>query len=180
MRVSLIVPAAGLSSRFYKSLAGSAKASVIPFQSKLFCLLKGEPVLLRTLKAFHKIPQIREIIIAISPEMRPEVAQWMHSLKGLEIKLISGGKTRAESVWNALKVTSPLSDWIMVHDGARPMVSERAIKEVLKAGQGWDGVILAKKVVPTLKRVLTEDGRIQETVDRGALFEAETPQLVRR
>jgi 2-C-methyl-D-erythritol 4-phosphate cytidylyltransferase/2-C-methyl-D-erythritol 2,4-cyclodiphosphate synthase len=91
-----------------------------------------------------------------------------------------GGKTRAESVWNALKKTSPRSDWIMVHDGARPLVTPHAIREVLKAGKDWDGVILARKVVPTIKRVLTEDGHIRETVNRNELYEAETPQLARR
>lgn len=179
MRVSLIIPAAGLGSRFQKSLSRSDKR--IPSgRSKLFCQLNGEPVLLRTLRAFEKIPGISETIVAISPEMRPEVKGWARSIQGSKVRWILGGKTRAESVWNALKKTSPRSDWIMVHDGARPLVTPRAIREVLKAGKGWDGVVLARKVVPTIKRVLTEDGHIRETVDRNALYEAETPQLARR
>jgi 2-C-methyl-D-erythritol 4-phosphate cytidylyltransferase/2-C-methyl-D-erythritol 2,4-cyclodiphosphate synthase len=51
---------------------------------------------------------------------------------------------------------------------------------VLRAGNGWDGVILARKVVPTIKRVLKSDGHIEGTVDRSVLYEAETPQMVRR
>ena len=179
MRVSLIIPAAGLGSRFHQSLSRSDK-TVSPCRSKLFYQLNGEPVLLRTLRAFDKIPGICETIVAISPEMRPEVKEWARLIKGSKVRWILGGKTRAESVWNALKKTSPQSDWIMVHDGARPLVTPHAIKQVLRAGKDWDGVILARKVVPTIKRVLTEDGHIRETVDRNALYEAETPQLARR
>jgi len=179
MQVSLIIPAAGLGSRFRKSLSRSDKG-ISSGRSKLFCQLNGEPVLLRTLRNFDKIPGICETIVVISPEMRPEVKSWSRSIQGSKVRWILGGKTRAESVWNALKKTSPKSDWIMVHDGARPLVTPRAILQVLKAGKGWDGVILARKVVPTIKRVLTEDGHIRETVDRNALYEAETPQLARR
>jgi 2-C-methyl-D-erythritol 4-phosphate cytidylyltransferase/2-C-methyl-D-erythritol 2,4-cyclodiphosphate synthase len=179
MRVSLIIPAAGLGSRFHQSLVRSAKAGS-PHRSKLFYELNGEPVLLKTLRAFSGIPEIRETIIAISPEMRPEVKSWARRIKGSKIRWILGGKTRAGSVLNALKKTSPRSEWIMVHDGARPLVTTGAIKQVLKAARDWDGVILARKVVPTIKKVLAEDGHIRETVDRNSLYEAETPQLARR
>ena len=179
MRVSLIIPAAGLSSRFHQSLLSSDK-TLAPKSSKLFYSLGEEPVLLKTLRAFSNIPAIKETIVAISPEMRREVKAWTRYLKGTEVRWIPGGKSRAESVWKALLKTSPRSQWIMVHDGARPMVREAAIKQVMQAATGWDGVILAKKVVPTIKKVLTEDGHICETVDRDSLYEAETPQLVRR
>ena len=168
MRVSLIIPAAGLGSRFQKSLSSSDK-TVFPSRSKLFYQLNGEPVLLRTLRAFSEIPEICETIVAISPEMRSEVRGWARLIQSSKVRWILGGKTRAESVWNALRKTSPRSDWILVHDGARPLVTPQAIKQVMKAGKDWDGVILARKVVPTIKRVLTEDGHIRETVDRSSL-----------
>lgn len=179
MRVSLIIPAAGLGSRFQQSLSRSARTVGEPC-SKLFYELDGEPVLLRTLRAFRDIPQISETIIAISSEMRPEVRRWMRTLKNPKVRWILGGKTRAESVWKALRKVSRKSDWVMVHDGARPMVTPAAIRQVLKASKGWEGVILARKVVPTIKRVLKQDGHIEGTVDRSVLYEAETPQLARR
>lgn len=179
MRVSLIIPAAGLGSRFQQSLKSSGRTA-LSRRSKLFYKLNGEPVLLKTLRVFARIPSIHETILAISPEMVSEVKRWTRSFSDSKVRWILGGKTRAESVWNALKRTSVQSDWIMVHDGARPLVAPQAIREVLKAGKGWDGVILARKVVPTIKKVLTEDGHIRETVDRNSLYEAETPQLVRR
>ena len=108
MRVSLIIPAAGLGSRFHQSLIQSDKAGS-SHRSKLFYQLGGEPILLRTLRAFNKIPGIREVIVAISPEMRPEVKRWARKSQGSKVRWILGGKTRAESVWNALKKTSPKS-----------------------------------------------------------------------
>ncbi|MFH0985244.1 MAG: 2-C-methyl-D-erythritol 2,4-cyclodiphosphate synthase [Candidatus Omnitrophota bacterium] len=179
MRISLIIPAAGLGNRFRQSLGRSDKRDA-PLGSKLLYQLNGEPVLLKTLRAFAKISEIHETIVAISPEMRPEVKKWKQLTRGARIQWILGGKTRAESVWKALKKTSPRSDWVMVHDGARPLVTPEAVRQVIKAAKGWDGVILARKVVPTIKKVLTSDGPIHETVDRGTLFEAETPQFVRR
>ncbi len=179
MRVSLIIPAAGLGSRFLQSLSGKERKK-ISFQSKLFYSLDGEPVLWRTLKAFQNISQIRETIVAISPEMRPEVKKWARSIVARNLRWVVGGTKRAESVWNALQKTSPRNSWVMVHDGARPLVSLDSIQKVLASAEGWDGVILARKVVPTIKRVLTEEHRIQETVDRSSLYEAETPQLLRR
>lgn len=186
MQVSLIIPAAGLGSRFFQSLGCSDKklSSGCPENqaghSKLFYQLNGEPVLLKTLRAFGEIQEIYETIIAISPEMLPEVRKWKRQIQDAKVRWVLGGKTRAESVWNALKKTSSRSEWIMVHDGARPLITSSAIRQVLKTGKNWDGVILARKVVPTIKKVLTEDGHIRETVDRGPLYEAETPQLVRR
>lgn len=179
MRVSLIVPAAGLSSRFRQSLLGRGKSKE-PIRSKLAYQLGGEPLLLRTLRSFSGIPQIRETIVAFSPEMRQEINTWSRQLKRRKVKWTLGGKTRAASVLKALKKVSPRSEWIMVHDGARPLISVPLIQKVLRAAKGWDGVILARKVVPTIKKVMTVDGRIQETVDRNSLYEAETPQLVRR
>ncbi len=178
MRVSLIIPAAGLGSRFQESLGVSEKG--FPVRSKLLYELDGEPVLLKTLRAFEKIPEIFETIVAISPEMRSQVRSWIREVKNPRVRWMLGGATRAESVLKALRKTSANSEWVMVHDGARPMVTPLAIRQVLKSSRGWDGVILARKVVPTIKRVLTANGHISETVDRNVLYEAETPQLVRR
>lgn len=178
MRVSLIVPAAGLGSRFQQSLPDGGKK--YRSCSKLLYELGGEPVLLRTLRVFSRLPQIREVVVAVNFEMKREIPHWPKRVGKVPIKWIMGGETRAASVLKALGRVSSRSEWVMVHDGARPLVSESAIRKVVQAAAGWDGAILARRVVPTIKKVLTVDGRIQETVDRNTLYEAETPQLVRR
>ena len=176
MNVSLIIAAGGTGKRFSR---GSKEKSRL---SKLFLDLAGQPVLAHTLEAFQEIPQIREIILAIPPGTQEWVRRHLLNgrREGLAIRLVRGGKTRAESVWNALKRTSPKNDWVLVHDGARPFPPRQAILELLQKPPRAEGVILARPVVPTLKRVIPGNDQVLETIDRSFLFEAETPQLVRR
>ncbi len=176
MSVSVIIAAGGSGQRF---LSGPKQG---PSRSKLFFSLGGKPILAHTLDAFQGIREIREILLVIPPGTEPWVRT--HLLKGRPsgspIRLVRGGKTRAESVWNALRKSSPRSDWILVHDGARPFPPKKRVQELLRKGSQSDGIILGRPVVPTLKRVAPGNGRVLGTVDREDLFEAETPQLVRR
>ncbi|MBI4114990.1 MAG: 2-C-methyl-D-erythritol 4-phosphate cytidylyltransferase [Candidatus Omnitrophica bacterium] len=176
MNVSLIIAAGGQGKRFQKGL----KAKTRP--NKLFLDLSGRPILSYTLDSFEVIPQIREILLAVPKGSEKWIRD--HILKGrnghVSIRLIQGGKTRAESVWNALRKTSPRSEWILVHDGARPFPPRKGILELFKRCTGLDGAILAKAVVPTLKKVSRQNNQIIGTVDRENLFEAETPQLIRK
>lgn len=191
MKVSLIIAGGGTGKRFRERSKGKDR------RNKLFLNLGGQPVLAHTLQAFRKIPQIREIILAIPPGTQEWVKR--HLLNGRPegppIRLVRGGKTRAESVWKALERTSPKNDWVLVHDGARPFPPRKEIIRMLRRCRGGppcppsgrprggaptDGIILARPVVPTLKRVARDGDEVLETVDRSSLFEAETPQLVRR
>ncbi len=180
MKVSLIIAAGGRGKRFREESKGK---SSLP---KLFLDLAGRPLLAHTLEAFRKIPQIREIVLALPPGTQEWAKRrlWDKGRQGPPIRFVRGGRRRAESVWNALRRTSPKNDWVMVHDGARPFPPRKAIVELLRRGTArrapLDGIILARPVVPTLKRVAPKNGRVLETVDRSSLYEAETPQLVRR
>lgn len=178
MRVSLIITAAGSSSRFTKTLP--TKAASFKATSKLFFELGGIPVLERTIMAFRNIPGISEVCVTVSPGAEKESKAWGETKGFKKIKWIAGGKTRAESVFNALKKTSPKSAWVMVHDGARPLIKKETIKRLLKKASAYDGLLLAKSVVPTLKKVSATGSRVEGTVDRASLAEAETPQIVRR
>ncbi len=188
MRVSLIIAAGGAGERFQKSLRRScAKKSlreeILPgtLRSKISFPLKGEPIFARALGAFKDVPQIREIIVAAPRRDIPALRGFAASFPR-RVRWVCGGKTRAESVWNALKRTRDANSWVMVHDAARPLIDPDVIRKMLRiAGRGKtvDGVIAAKKVVPTIKRA-DALGKIRATVDRENLYEAETPQLVRR
>ena len=177
MRASLIVAAGGSGERFKNGLA-NAKSS-FSGASKLFFPLAGRPLLAHSLEAFQKFSQIRETLLAVPPDSQPQIQDLIRKAKWNKIRCIAGGKTRAESVLKALEKTDPKNEWVMVHDGARPFVSEKALEKILKSCDKADGVILAKKVVPTIKEC-DERGWVRRTVDRSSLFEAETPQLVRR
>ncbi len=176
MRISLIVAAGGSGTRFLKK---APKQTL----NKIFHPFFGKPLLIHTLKTFQGVKEIKETKAAVPHGTQGEWRKWQKQFRLSKVGWVSGGKTRAESVWNALKRTDPKSDWIMVHDGARPLVNPAHVRELIRAVQSngsADGAILAKKVVPTIKEVSLKERTIQRTVNREVLCEAETPQLVRR
>jgi 2-C-methyl-D-erythritol 4-phosphate cytidylyltransferase/2-C-methyl-D-erythritol 2,4-cyclodiphosphate synthase len=176
MSVTVIIAAGGSGTRFLKSK--KAKGN----RSKLFFSLGGKPVLAHALEAFREIREIREILLAVPRGSENWIRKHLLSGGGTRppVRLVRGGRTRAESVRNALRKSSPQSKWILVHDGARPFPPRSGIVQLLRKRHGTDGILLGRPVIPTLKEVAPRDGRILGTVDRSRLFEAETPQLVRR
>ena len=175
MKVSLVIAAGGASKRFLREQRNKGRPG------KLFSPIGQKPILAHAIDSFSGIPQIREIILAVRPGTERWVrAKVLNGHKTLPIRVVRGGRTRAESVWNALRRTSPRSEWILVHDAARPFPPKKAVLELFRKSLGAEGVILARPVVPTLKRVSLKSGEVIETVDRSQMFEAETPQLVRR
>ena len=179
MRTTLVIPAAGYGSRFYKNLTRSKK-NIRKYPSKLCFDLDGKEVLVHTINAFQGISQIKEIIVAISFDMRGHIKRWNQEVAPLKVKWTEGGNSRSESVFKALRKSNKKNSWVMVHDAARPFISSVLIKKVFSSLGKYDGVILAKRVIPTIKHILTEDKIIKATIDRTKLIEAETPQLFKR
>lgn len=172
MKISVIIPAAGRGTRF--DLQQFEKSP-----TKLFVPLQGKPVLAHTLAAFQDISRVDETIVAVSPDTEPLVRDIVRQHKLKSVKIVQGRATRAESVWNALKKVNPEILWVMVHDGARPLISRYSIEQLMGALSDHDGVILATRVIPTIKEA-SWNTRILRTVDRKRLYEAETPQFLRK
>lgn len=174
MKVSLIVAAGGVGRRFLKGRKKKKQAG------KLFVSLGSRPLLAHTLDAFRGLPSVREIFLALPPGTEPWVrAHVLNGRQGPPVRLVRGGKTRAESVHNALLRTSPQNPWVLVHDGARPFPPRGVIQRLLRRPPKAEAAILGRAVVPTMKRISSR-GEVLETVDRRELFEAQTPQLVKR
>lgn len=94
---------------------------------------------------------------------------------GKVISAVTGGATRAESVRAALAEVPEEATVILVHDAARPLVSDEVIGRVLAAlGEGYDGAIPAIPVADTIKR--TRGDEVVETLERSELVAAQTPQ----
>ena len=92
---------------------------------------------------------------------------------GKEIKIIEGGSTRQESVYKALqKVTS---DFVIIHDGARPIITKEIISEVIEKTKNLGAVSVMTKTTDTIKEV-DENGKIIRTIDRSKLYNTQTPQ----
>ncbi|MBI3999119.1 MAG: 2-C-methyl-D-erythritol 4-phosphate cytidylyltransferase [Candidatus Omnitrophica bacterium] len=173
--ISVIIPAAGSGKRFQESASH-------PPVSKLYSRLQNQPLIAHTLRAFDSASSVREIIVALEPQgmkiFRRKVLSHLKLKKPLV--LVSGGKTRAQSVWNGLKHVSKKSTHVCIHDAARPLVKSSWLTHLINHLNGWDGVVLGRGSVSTVKMFEPKTGEIQKTIDRSELFEAETPQLIKK
>ena len=157
--VALIV-AAGRGQRF---------GSELP---KQYLPLAGEPILRHTLRAFCRHPGIAGVWAAIHPD---DAALFAAAAEGLPVTVVHGGAARQDSVRLGLEAMAAANPGVvLVHDGARPMVSSGLISRVLGALDAAEAVIPAVPVIDTLKRV--EAGRITATVPRDNLVRVQTPQ----
>ena len=156
--------------------AGTRMASDRP---KQFLLLAGKPVIFHTLKVFEECDSIDEVILVLPAA---ESAGFL-SLAGKYgvrklARVVGGGATRADSVKRGLMaIRSATAEIVAVHDGVRPFVTAEEIDAVVAAAQTDGAAILVAPVTDTIKQV--SDGRVVQTLDRGVLRRALTPQCFR-
>lgn len=164
---SAIIVAAGSGTRF-----GSATP-------KQFLEIHGKPLIFHTLERFENCAAIDEIILVLAENEIKNFRELSenHSIEKLK-KIVSGGKTRAESVANGLRSIDEKSEIVAVHDGARPLVSEKEIEATIEKALETGAACLTAKVTDTIKRV--ENEKIAATIDRETLRRALTPQCFRR
>ena len=93
--------------------------------------------------------------------------------------LVPGGGTRQDSVFNGLKVLPEDTDFVVVHDGVRPFVTDEMIFTCLEAAADWGAGIAAVPVKDTIK-ITDRDGFVVETPDRSELWAIQTPQVFRK
>ncbi len=144
--------------------------------NKLFSLLDGKPVLIHTLAAFEESADIDEIIVVSRAEEIFEISELIKEY-GFEkvTKVISGGERRQDSVLAGLLEVSPRSELAAIHDGARPLVSEKVVESAIKAANEYNAAAPAVPVKDTVKVV--KSGTIQSTPARSELYAVQTPQV---
>jgi 2-C-methyl-D-erythritol 4-phosphate cytidylyltransferase / 2-C-methyl-D-erythritol 2,4-cyclodiphosphate synthase len=177
MRYWLVMPAAGSGRRFRER--DPASAADVP---KQYAPLLGRTVIEWALAPFASDPRCVGLVVALAPGDRhwPHIAARAAAEK--EVILAQGGADRAHSVRGALAALSARaaeSDWILVHDAARPCLSRSDLDCLLTEGEGHPvGAVLAAPVADTLK-ACADNGGIERTVDRAGLWRALTPQMFR-
>jgi len=170
---ALILAAAGRSSRF------SQRGTSDPTVKKVFAHLGGKPVWLRCLEKFASREDVTQVIIVVAPEDIDWFRKYyMADINRMLLLVVAGGENRVDSIRNALIAVSPRVGYVAVHDAARPCVTEQEIAAVFKEAKKRGAALLAAPMVGTIKRVVEE--RIEETVPREFLWEAQTPQVFRR
>ncbi|MEE0946316.1 MAG: 2-C-methyl-D-erythritol 4-phosphate cytidylyltransferase [Acutalibacteraceae bacterium] len=160
--VPVIIVAAGSSSRM-----GNV--------NKMFSLLCGIPVVARTMLAFERNSYISEIIVVTKNESIADIQRIADNYMISKLTCITeGGSDRLSSVLCGLKCIKAAKG-VLIHDGARPFVSQSLIEKMVKASETADCAVCAVKVKDTIKE--DRDGFIK-TADRNKLYAAQTPQAV--
>ncbi len=162
---AVIIPAAG---------SGSRMQANIP---KQFLELGGRPLLMRTVSAFYRCDRISQIVLVVSSEHLELTRELLdlHFSDSSNISIVAGGARRQDSVQRGLASLEDDYAVVLVHDGARPLVSEELINRCRSAVIEHGAAIAAVPVKDTLKQ---EDsrGRVAATVERSGLWQAQTPQ----
>jgi 2-C-methyl-D-erythritol 4-phosphate cytidylyltransferase len=144
---------------------------------KAFANLGDEPLLAEPLRRLEACPWVDGIVlVAPSGWEEPAILVAEEEGCGKVHACVTGGETRSDSVRAGLAEVPHDALVILVHDAARPLVSDEMIERVLAPlSEGWDGVVPGLPVGDTLKRV-GPDGAVQETVVREGLWAVQTPQ----
>ncbi len=166
--VYALIPAAGRAARFSKEHSSSG--------NKMFASLLDQPVLRWTVEAFAAHPEVDGVVVVAAPD---EVSQCREALSGLPnvLAVVPGGANRQASVAMGLfALGGAPDDLVLVHDGARPLVTTDVISRCLKAAREHGNAVAALPVADTLKAV--DDAQtVQRTVDREGLWAVQTPQV---
>jgi 2-C-methyl-D-erythritol 4-phosphate cytidylyltransferase len=145
---------------------------------KILAPLHGKPVLYWSVAAFQKCEDVDEIIVVTREDAIPEV-QKMVDVEGLNkvTQIVAGGAERHLSVWNGLQaVSSEGSEYVAIHDGARPLITPKLISDCLELAEKHGAACCAAPIPDTVKRASYEQ-IITESVERQNLWAMQTPQV---
>lgn len=162
--ISLIIAAAGSGSRM--------KAG----KNKVLLDLCGKLVIERTLEAFLKIEEIRELIIVAREDELEDLKVIAENYDFWALKLVAGGESRQDSINNGLSQVSEDSSYVIVHDAARPFIKEEHIRGAISMAKDYGASAIGVRVKDTLKRV-DHGNMIKETIDRSCVWQVQTPQI---
>jgi len=145
---------------------------------KLFAPLGGRPLLARTLAAFQECAAVRRVVLVLAAENLAQGLALAEEEGLSKVRTVClGGRRRQDSVWEGLEALGPC-DWVVVHDGARPLVTPQLIEEGLAAARETGAAVCALPAQDTVKRV-DEQGRVLSTLERRRLWLVQTPQVFR-
>ncbi len=147
--------------------------------NKILMPLGDSNVVGHSMLAFEQSDDIVEIIVVTKPEHFAAIRETAESLHITKLAhLTEGGETRQKSVLQGLRLVSKESQYIAVHDGARPLVKPEHIARVIKDASVFGGATLGVPVKDTIKVV--DDGLITDTPHRPSLYITQTPQVFRK
>ena len=158
-RFAAVLPAGGLGKR----MGGN-----IP---KQLMLLGGKPVYRYCLETFLRMDEIAEVVMAVPADWKDHFEKDFSHPK---LKIVVGGAERWQSVENGVNALTSSAEYALVHDVARPFISEEIIRNVCNTLVEKGSCLVAKPAVDTIK--IARDGKVESTIDRNTVWLAQTPQ----
>ena len=162
---SVVIVSAGRGSRM--------KADI----NKQFLKLKGKEVIAHTIDKFYNNKNIDEIVVVVKEDEADFFRRNIIDKYGYKnIKIAFGGKERQDSVFNGLKAVNERCDIVLIHDGARPFVTDEIIKNSIECAKKNKWVIVGVPVKDTIK-IINKDNEVCDTPNRSTLWSIQTPQV---
>ena len=162
--VTAIIAAAGQGKRMQSSI------------NKVFMLLDEKPVLLYSILAFSACVAVDNLVVVVAPDEVEYVTKMLTGLEGIKPwKVVAGGSERQYSIANALQEISEKTDVVLVHDGARPLVTKECIDHVIQAAIKNKAAVVDVSVKDTIK-IVNDSGVVIGTPERSMLWSIQTPQ----
>ncbi len=155
-------------------IVAAGSASRMGGIDKVMAELDGEPMIVRTVRAFQNCDAIKEIVIVTRPDLIVPIMDLCHEFKKVTAVVV-GGETRDQSVSMGLNTLSDKVKLVAVHDGARPLVTWQLIDRAVRAANAYGAAAPAIPVKDTIKVV--QGGVVKNTPDRATLRAVQTPQV---
>jgi 2-C-methyl-D-erythritol 4-phosphate cytidylyltransferase len=161
-----VIPAAGQGKRMNAGI------------SKQWIKLLGRPVLAYTLDVFEKDPKCTGVILVGSQQELEQMNEFVQSFQYTKVRhIVPGGSERQHSVYEGIKQVPEDCGLVLIHDAARPFITEHHIHELVLNAVETGAAILAVPIKDTVKRVVQK--QVEETIDRSSLWAVQTPQAFR-
>ena len=161
-------------------LAGGSGSRMNSKVAKQFIEIAGKPLIYYALKCFED-SVVDEVIFVTREEdieyCKSEIIN-KYGFKKVK-KIVAGGKNRYDSVYNGIVATDDNCDIVMIHDGARPFITDRMIKDSIAEAREYSAVTVAVPVKDTIK-IVDENGFSVSTPDRRTLYQIQTPQTFKK
>ena len=158
-KFSAIILMAGSSTRYKKC------------KNKNLEIIKNKPVFMYSIEKFYDNKNIEKIYLVLQEKDKNKVKKYISKYKNVE--LVIGGSTRKESVYNALKLVK--TKYVIIHDGARPLIKEKYIKDCINAMRTYNGCSIGVPSKDTIK-IVDNHNIVLNTTNRSNTYLIQTPQ----
>ena len=159
-------------------VAGGSGSRMGTRTKKQYLKIKGKEILVYAVECFEKMPEIQEIIVVTGKEECSAVEHLLKETYKLDkvCRVVAGGKERQDSVFNGMQVVNDKAEYVVIHDAARPLITEESVRAGLNTAYMNKATVIAVPVKDTIK-VVDQDGKVRNTPDRNTLWSVQTPQI---